>query len=251
MPAPLTAGQQVTLSRNPISKLAVYDDNGLVVDESLYTADLTNGTITMADPLDLSAYQQPLQAETRIEDMRVLSDVQIQGQLTVTSGVAFDYDTTTLISSALLFGNLQAVVQSAFTQKTWTNVFQDTRIGDDSVAKFNDVQYPIIVENSDAITERWAVIFTSTTEFEVLGEVSGIIATGSASADCAPLNPQTGRPYFTIPKDGWGSGWVANNVLRFNTVGAAHALWLARSIEAGTATDTSDQGRIEGRGDAD
>ena len=248
--SPLTAGQVVTLSRHPVSKLTIYDENGLVVDPANYTANLTTGDITFADPLDLSAYQQPLVAEHRIEDMREVIDVQIQGQLSLNQGVAFDFDTDTKISSALIFGDLGGVVQNVFTQKTWTNVFQDSRIGDDSIAKYNDVLYPIVITNSNAITERWAIIFTSNTAFEVLGEVSGIIATGTISSDTAPINPQTGQPYFTIPSGGWGTGWVSNNVLRFNTVGAAHAMWIARSIEAGNATETNDQGRVEGRGDA-
>lgn len=252
MPSPLTAAQMVTLSRHPISKLDVLDENGLVVDPALYTADLDAGEVTMATPLDLSAYQQPLVARTRIEDMRLVTDVQIQGQLTISSGVAFDFPADeTKVSSALIAGDLGARVANLFTQQTWTNVFSDSRIGNDSVGKFNDVDFPLGIVDDDAITERWAIIFTSQNSFEVLGERVGVIATGDTAHDCSPINPNTGRPYFTMPFGGWGGGWVNNNVVRFNTVGALYGLWLARTVESGPSTNDTDMGRIEGRGDAD
>ena len=259
LPAPLAAGQVVTLSRAPITICRFYDENGLAIPDTLYSVDLEAGEVTWADPLDLSAYQQPLVAETRIEDMALVTDVQINGQITLQRGVAFNYPASeAYVSSVLRTGNLQSRVEYLFTQKTWTNVWSDERIGDDSVAKYNDVIYPISINNRTAITERWAIIFTTATAFNVVGEFSGVIATGNTSTDCAPINPATitdavpgGEPYFVIDADGWGSGWVANNVLRFNTVGAAYPIWMSRSIESSVATVINDGGRVEFRGDAD
>ena len=39
------------------------------------------------------------------------------------------------------------------------------------------------------------------------------IATGTTAADCVPINPQTGTPYFTICKEGWGTGWTADSAM--------------------------------------
>lgn len=252
--APLSAGESVDLSRGPVSKLWLRDENGLVIPPELYTADLTTtpATITFADPLDLSAYQQPLVAEHRIEQMRLVEEAQIGGQITLQTelGANFPADET-FVSTILLFGELQARVAYLFTQKTWTNEWENARIGDDSIAKYNDVAFPLAINNRNGITERWAVIFTSSTEFYVLGETVGVVATGSTSADCAPVNPFTEEPYFTVAAGGWGAGWVSNNVLRFNTVGAYAPVWVIRTTQAGDATVTNDEGRIEFRGDAD
>lgn len=39
------------------------------------------------------------------------------------------------------------------------------------------------------------------------------IATGTTAADCVPINPRTGTPYFTICKEGWGAGWTADSAM--------------------------------------
>jgi hypothetical protein len=56
----------------------------------------------------------------------------------------------------------------------------------------------------------------------VIGEHVGVIATGDINSVCSPLNPATGKPYFTIDPLGWGSGWAVGNILRINTVGAIY-----------------------------
>lgn len=252
LPAPLDPGEVVTLTGAPFSRVVLRDENGLLIPGGLYQVNLANGEVTFADPLDLSAYQQPLQAEKRIEHLSLLTDVQINGQITLQYGLPADFPAAdTRVSAALLVGELGARVANLFTQKTWTNVWSDQRIGDDSIGKYNSVLAPLIVTNRSSITEEWAIIFTSTTAFQVLGRNVGVIATGTTAADTAPINPQTGEPYFEIDAAGWGGGWVANNVVRFNTVSASAPVWIARSIEGGPVTAAVDEGRVELRGDAD
>lgn len=68
----------------------------------------------------------PLRVEHRIEDMSLISDVQINGQLTFNKPMTHDYpDTDTMISSALIFGDLQSRAHTRFSQESWTNVWQD------------------------------------------------------------------------------------------------------------------------------
>ncbi|MBN9454117.1 MAG: hypothetical protein J0I42_19440, partial [Bosea sp.] len=124
-------------------------------------------------------------------------------------------------------------------QAAWTGVWSDVLIGSAAPGTFNDTDFPLVVANSDAITERWAIRFTNATAFEVIGETVGTIVTGSISADCAPVNPRTGRPYFTIPRAGWGSGWSTNNVVRFNTVGGLAPVWMVRTTLPGTPESVS------------
>ncbi|MBK7660325.1 MAG: hypothetical protein IPJ28_14890 [Betaproteobacteria bacterium] len=95
------------------------------------------------------------------------------------------------------------------------------------------------------------VPFTNTTAFNVIGEHVGLIATGSTATDVAPINPATGQPYFTLRATGWGGGWAAGNVLRFNTVGALFPVWVVRTIQQGPETVPNDSFTLLIRGDVD
>ncbi|MFT7722230.1 MAG: tape measure protein [Roseateles sp.] len=156
----------------------------------------------------------------------------------------------TYVSSALVFGDLHARVSLTIDQGTWSG-WSDGPSGAAATATFNDIQNPITVTNGGALTERWAVVFTSATSFNVMGEHLGVIATGNTGSDCAPLNPTAGQPYFTIPAVGWGLGWAVGNVLRFNTVGAMAPVWVARTILQGPETVANDSFTLLTRGDVD
>ncbi|MDI3326781.1 hypothetical protein QKW35_20585 [Pontibacterium granulatum] len=250
MPDLVTAGQTVSLGAIRISEANVADANGTAVPASAYTFDLVAGTITFADPLDLSAYTQPLTVTHRIEDMALITDVQINGQMQAVSQISHDYPAGALVSSALIVGDVQARVANLYDQQTWSGEWSDNLIGSETTAEFNDTTYPLEVTNRGAITERWALIFTGTTAFKIVGESVGEIAVGDTSSTLAPINPNTGAPYFTLNPLGWGSGWSTNNVLRFNTVGANHPMWLARTTLQGAAEGDSDSFRIQIRGNA-
>jgi hypothetical protein len=73
----------------------------------------------------------------------------------------------------------------------------------------------------------------------------------STNAEISPLNPQTGAPYFTIPALGWGGGWSAGNVLRFNTAACGAPAWVVRTVLPGPATVASDSATIAFRADVD
>jgi hypothetical protein len=252
LPNPVSAGQTITLSRDQLASVTLEDATGTEVDAALYTTNRETGVVTMADPLDLSAYTQPLIARHRVEDMALVNEAQINGQISLVGGISRAYDPAdTWVSSALIFGDLGSRVHHQFSQASWTNVWSDERIGNPTTAQYNDLLYPIQVDNKNSIRERWALIFTSSTSFNIVGEVSGVIGTGNTSEDCTPINPTTGEPYFIVLAAGWGSGWATNNVLRFNTDAAHAPIWVARTTISGAATHNDDSFKIEARGDAD
>ena len=78
----------------------------------------------------------------------------------------------------------------------------------------------------------------------------GVIGTGTTGTDLQPTNPLTSLPYFTLRKNGWGLGWAAGNQLRFDTIGAAPPIWLARTVLPG-ATLAGDSFDAQLRGDVD
>lgn len=251
-PNPTAAGETLNVGRVRLARVRVTDSNDLALDPALYTKDLDAGTVTLADPLDLTGYVQPIQVHHTIEDMALLSDVEINGNLAITRQISHDFPVPgTWVSSAYIIQNLQARYAKLFHQATWTGEWSDTRIGNDTTAKYNDAQYPIAVTNKGVLQERWRIEFTGSTTFKVVGENVGQIAIGDTATQLSPPNPATGVPYFTIDPAGWGAGWSVGNVLRFNTIAANHPLWAARTVLQGQGTADYDQFRLQLRGDID
>ena len=255
-----TAGQTINLARDHQAAILIEDSNGIELDSAQYTTDRSAGTLTMADPLSLideegNTLSAPFTVKDRVEHMSVVNDVQINGDLSIIAPVPWDLPAhETTVSSAVVYGDLQARQYSFFTQKVWDNGtpnWTENRMGDNTTAQYNTINYPIEVSNKGAIYGKWAIIFTSATAFQVVEEKLGIIATGNTAADTAPLNPEFGVPYFTIKTEGWGTGWAAGNAIRFNTNGCLAPVWICRTVLAGQGTETNDQFTLQIRGDAD
>jgi hypothetical protein len=248
---PVVAGNTYSAGRTGLSDAWLVSAAGVRVDHAQYTVDLAAGTVTMADPLTLTGVTQPLVLKHRIEDMLPVTDTELDGTLTLGAALTHAYGTTgTYVSSALRFGDMAARVSNVFDQATWTGVWSDALIGSQATGQYNDVLYPLEVSNAGAISERWRLTFTGASTFQVIGENSGVIGTGSTGADCAPVNPLTSLPYFIIRATGWGAGWSVGNNLRFNTTGAAAPIWMVRTILPG-ATLAGDSIDVQLRGDVD
>ena len=245
--ATVTNGQTIDCARVRLSRVRVVGQDGTVINTG-YTSDLEAGLVTFAN---VSSYSQPITIEHRIEDMGVVRDVQISGEVTFTRPITHNYPLGSYLSSALVAGDLKSRVSVQFDQQTWSNIWLDAPAGSSAVGTFNDVLAPIVVTNRGALTERWALVFTNTTAYNVIGEHIGVIATGSTGADLAPLNPATATPYFTVPALGWGIGWAAGNVLRFNTIGAMTPVWVVRTVQQGPNTGTEHSFTLLSRGDVD
>jgi hypothetical protein len=249
-----------TLSRTNQAAIEVVDSAGVLLDPAMYTVDKDAGTVTFANPLTLQAENlavltPPMIIKDRIEHMSVVNDVQISGELSFIAPVAHTFPADdTIISSAKVWGDINSRAFDFFTQRTWNSGapnWTGDRIGDDTTANYNIVDNPLEIANDGAITEKWAIVFTSATTFNVVGETLGIIATGSTGVDLAPTNPNTGTPYFVMRNAGWGSGWASGNAVRFNTEGCLAPVWLCRTVLSGGATEDDDQFVLQVRGDAD
>ncbi len=252
---PDPAGPSVTLNdvTGYAAPLTVYTTK-VLEEPADYTADLDAGTVTL---VSVAAYNPPLVIEHTVADMVMITDVEIDGTLTLNRQLTHDFPATdSYCSSALIIGDMQARYTNLFDQQSWTGVWSDSVIGSPATGTFDEVQYPIQVTNDGAITERWYCRFLNTTEVEIFGEhVGGLLNAGDnrwpIAGDIAPVNPATGKPYFTIPAAGWGAGWATGNVLRFNTIGANYPVWIARSIQQSPASTGSEQFCIQIRGDID
>jgi len=252
LPGALSAGQSFAMSRSNTNSAYLVDAAGLVVDGALYSVDKVSGVVTMASPLDLSGYAEPLSVIHRIEDMSLVNESEINGTIALVGPINRSYPAEgTLVSSALIFGDLASRVHHLYSQISWTSTWTDARVGNPTTAQYNDLLFPIQVDNRNSAKERWAIVFTSSTSFNIVGENAGVIGSGNTSVDAMPINPVTGEPYFTIYAAGWGSGWATNNVLRFNTDAANAPIWIARTTISGAPTEADDSFKIQIRGDAD
>lgn len=253
LPNPLTKGVAYSLGRQRVAAVVVRTATGARVPASLYTVDFQLGEITVPADRDISALAQPLTVHHRIEDELMVLRADISGRLDLVAGLTHDYPAgASYVSSKLRKGDRFARAFGYIEQTTWTGVWSDDLIGGAPTASFNQIDYPIETTNRGAITERWAAIFTGATQVRIVGENVGQILTNvSISAPIAPLNPQTGAPYFEISELGWGGGWAAGNVLRFNTAAAGGPAWVMRTVLQGPPSVASDAATIAFRADVD
>lgn len=247
------AGTTYDLNDQRISWAELEDANGTKVPFDLYTIDYDYGRLTLGGDFVLGNLVEPLTVKYRYQDMGLIRDVQINGQLTFTKPLTHNYDAVdTIAGSALVIGDMQARYTRKFVQQAWNSVWNDGPTGSAMSANYNDSLYPLQVTNKGAIQERWAIVFTGNETFYCVGEYTGRLAlNGSTSADYAPLNPITGAPYFIIKKEGWGAGWSNGNVLRFNTIAANFPVWVIRTVKQSEPVTLSDQFQIMLRGDID
>ena len=243
-----TAGQTVQLSRGDVDSICLHDAKGVPIEAKWYDYDLVRGTITWATPLDLSAYTLPITAGHAREEENRLIAVDIDGTLTLQFATGRDYPADeTYISSALIGGDLQVRATAPFGQKSWTRVWSDERIGDDISARLNVKDYPIQLADDGATTDRWAIVWRDGTQFDLYSEALGLVTRTDALQDLAPINPASGKPYFTLPKGAFGiaggaSGWQAGEVVRFNTFGTHLGVWVLRAIQPSAQRQTEDDG---------
>lgn len=247
--ATVANGQTVFSGRERLSRLRVVGANGTVINTG-YTTDLDAGTVHFTN---VSTYSQPVRVEGRVEDMAMIRDVQINGVLGLSRAITHDYSVGgSYVSTALVLGDLFARVERVFDQSSWFGAWSDsTEPGAGTLAAYNNADYPILVSNRGAITERWIVRFTTTTSFELIGEHVGVVAIGNTGQDFAPLAP-SGAPYMTIPAAGWGGGgWAVGSILRINTIGAMAPVWVVRTINPGASFGARDTFELSLRGDVD
>ncbi|CAB4202510.1 hypothetical protein UFOVP1367_20 [uncultured Caudovirales phage] len=245
-----TSSTTTDLGRIRLAKVSIKDLGGSVLDAAKYSVDLDTGIITWGSLVGIS---QPLKIVDRQEDMAVITDVQITGKISLSKPLTHAYNTLhTLVSNAVITGDMFARASVPFDQQTWTNVWSDSLIGSSTSAQYNANAYPVVVTNKGAAEERWVLIFTSSMLFNLIGERAGQIVTGaSINNTLSPNNPATNDPYFTLDAGGFGGGWSAGNVLRFNTYSATSPLWVVQSIAQGDPTDPDYCFCIEFRGDVD
>lgn len=204
------------------------------------------GMLPLYLPGDVLLIQHASTPSTR--EVKVVESVNYAtGEVTFTTGLANAYNTGSKLTRPVPLGVLQAAANNVFSQQTWTRTWSNSIIGAGISSRYSGA---IPVTNEGAVTDRWAVVFTSATAFNLISERLGQVAAGSTSSDFLPLNPLTNQPYFTLLATGWGGGWLPGNCVRFNTRAAGAPMWLSRLTKPSSPSGT-DQATLFMRGDVD
>lgn len=134
------------------------------------------------------------------------------------------------------FSSSDTVVASCYVIASLKATYDNLTITS-TAGTFDDVNYPILLEGTGAIEDTWTVTFTSATDFDVSGTLTGSVGSGSISSDFSPPNPNfAGFNYFTIQANAWGGTWAANDTLVFDTHPYAIPMWFKRVVPAGANT---------------
>jgi hypothetical protein len=107
-----------------------------------------------------------------------------------------------------------------------------------ALGTYDESGYPVVMYNDGTERDSWTITFTSATAFICSGANEGSIGTGSVSVDFSPTNPNTGQPYFTIDKDGWGGTWAIGETVTFITNPAAFPIWWREIVPSSTAQES-------------
>ncbi len=247
--ATYTAGQTINCARDRLSRVYLIGADGQLI-RTGYTPNLDAGTIAVTD---VTGWVQPVTVKHRIEQMARVADVQIDGTLKLTKQLAHVFPVGSVVSSAIMAGNLRARALPVFDQQTWGGVtWSDVTDGNPAPATYNDGAFPVVVTNKGAITERFALrVLTGGTDVEVIGEHVGNLGTFSRNTAIAPINPISGVPYFTLAAAGWGAGWVPGNTLFLPTVGTYYPMAVIRATQPSEAIGTDYAFELTERGDID
>jgi len=132
-----------------------------------------------------------------------------------------------LVSGVVDLGSLVAAT-SAWVETTVSGIY-------------DEVGYPVVVNNVGTVTDTWTGTFTGATTFTVSGTNTGSVGSGSTAADFQPVNANvgTGDYYFVIDASGWGGTWAIGDTFTFTTTHGSGGVWMKEVVPSSTSARTS------------
>ena len=246
--ASLTSGQTITVLADA-DFIDIVDSLGAscwsVTNEN-YSYDAATGDITIN--AGISAFSPPF-IITAIQSELALIDAIDSNTLSLLTPLNRAYPAGATVSSVQVLGDFQAQTKDERTLAAWQNNFAD--FGAAASSAINTTQYPIELTNIGAIAQRWAIVFTSTTAYNVIGESVGNIYSGDTLNDCAPINSFAGAPYFILRKEAFGAGLNPGEAFLFETLAASKPTMVTRSVSPGHSEIVRDNSTLSFRGNKD
>lgn len=242
---------QTSLANNQVLNVLVdadfvdiVDNDGLTLyspTDSNYAYDKITGELTIKS--GISAFTPPYVVTALHSERRLVVDKN-GNELTLVYPLRRTYPIGSIVSSCLVFGDLQALSTDRRTVSAWKNDFDDrpreTNTTSNGSANFNTVQFPIELVNSGATNQRWAIVFTSTTSFRVIGDKVGTVYSGDTSTDLVVINPLTLTPFWTLRKGAFGAGLNPGEAFIFQTIAASKPTVLSRAVSPGHSDTVND-----------
>lgn len=246
--ATLASGQTITVLADA-DFIDIIDSIGAslwsVTDDN-YSYDAVTGDITIN--AGISAFSPPF-IITAIQSELALIDAINSNTLSLLTPLNRAYPAGATVSSVQVLGDFQGQTKDERTVAAWQNNFGDT--GAAASSAINTTQYPIELTNIGAIAQRWAIVFTSTTAYNVIGESIGNIYSGDTLNDCAPINSFAGAPYFILRKEAFGAGLNPGEAFLFETLAASKPTMVTRSVSPGHSEIVRDNSTLSFRGNKD
>ena len=246
--ATLSSGQTINVLADA-DFIDIVDSTGAscwsVTDDN-YSYDAATGDITIN--VGISAFSPPF-IITAIQSELALIDAINSNTLSLLTPLSRAYPAGATVSSVQVLGDFQAQTKDERTHAAWQNNFGDT--GAAASSAINTTQYPIELTNIGAIAQRWAIVFTSTTAYNVIGESVGNIYSGDTLNDCAPINSFAGAPYFILRKEAFGAGLNPGEAFLFETLAASKPTMVTRSVSPGHSEIVRDNSTLSFRGNKD
>ena len=245
------SGVKVSSGVSNVTELKIVDAKGLYMSETMYAENVAKGEITFNSNVSTGGLNMPLRLEVIESEINIVSSSQ-PNRLVLQNPVKREYkqEYNAVVGSALLLGEIKAGVTNSFSMTPWANYFEDSTTSVVS-ARYDFANFPLEVVNANSITERYSFVFTNSTNFNVIAEGGGVVASGSTGVDFELKNPVTQKVIFKLLKGGWGTGWQAGNALRVNIKGGCQGIWLIRSVQRAEQINTgSDKFCIILKGDA-
>jgi hypothetical protein len=115
---------------------------------------------------------------------------------------------------------------------------------------YDDTTNPVEGDNIGSVEDTFTLTFTSSTDFDCVGAVTGSVGSGNISSDFAPTNTDFSTPLFTLLSAGWIGSWAAGDTLTIPTHPASQGIWCKQTVPAGTNSFSGDNFKLRFGGES-
>lgn len=226
----------------------IADSDGLTLytaSDDNYTYDKATGDITIKS--GVSAFTAPF-VITAIQSERNTVVTKNDTELSLLFPLKRTYPVGSTVSSVVVLGDMQSLAKDMRTISQWRNYFdsvpgeldQSDHLVSAGTTAFNTTNYPIEFVNEGTVNQRWAIVFTGTDTFKVIGETLGVVATGDTLNDLVLVNPLTLKPFMIIRKEMFSASLFVGEAFLFETIAASKPTIVMRSVSPGHSTVEND-----------
>lgn len=157
----------------------------------------------------------------------------VSGAVYVGDQVTLTFDTGVVTAYAYLAVDTRV---ASVIEKGDVKALFDNKAISSASGTYDEVTYPLILDNIGTIEETWTFTFTSATTFDVIGDTVGSVGSGNITTNFSPINGDFTKPYFTLDFNGWGGTWAIGDTFSFQSHPAAVPIWEKYIVPAGAAS---------------